>query len=235
MALIQVSSNGVGTAADAATITLGYSDKWVQSITPTAARSLVLPAPIDGTPWFIRNAATVTGRTLTLTDPALVIDAGESYLIIGDAGSYTAFGPLSSTVAEVLDPGIGGELTTTFADSGVTSVNTGGSATTITLSIPSGAKVIGYAYNVTETITGSDATGSTLALTGGLTTSLATGLALAANTKSKGFLDANAASIITGGTTNASLTLTGGTPTNPSAGSVRLVAIYETIADLDSV
>lgn len=238
--LAGINSTAAAGATLSGDVVVGAGDKIALRYDPNGGDRTVKDTFVHGAARgrVLENAG--SANTLTLTDVndntiGRPLAAGESALYLGDGTTARQFMLQTSEVGRqfVMDPGIGGDYIKQVAVAQDVTVNTSGAATTITLSIPSGARVVGYAFNIPTAISGSDATGATLALTGGLTTSLATGLALTANTKSKGFLDENAAGVITSATTNASLTLTGGTPTNPSAGAVSLVVYYETIANLD--
>lgn len=130
-----------------------------------------------------------------------------------------------SLIAQV--DGVGG-LTRLCADSGVVAVATGGAATSLTLNVPAGAKIVAVLLRVTTTIAGIDSTTGTVALTGGSTTSVGTISAFSAGTSGKFFL-ATADGLVTGSAANATFTLSGGADNTPSAGAIRLVAFYEKI------
>lgn len=146
------------------------------------------------------------------------------------------------TRAFTQDPEIGAELKRLPADSGATALDNADGTTTLTLDIPSGARIIAWAANVTTAIADVSLAGVTvaIALTGGSSLALGNLVTggdgnLAANTKNQGMIDPNQAGLVTTGTTQAEVTISGGVDNTPSAGAIRLVVWYETVAALDSV
>ncbi|MCB9681832.1 MAG: hypothetical protein H6733_10195 [Alphaproteobacteria bacterium] len=132
--------------------------------------------------------------------------------------------------SHVIDPGVGAEITDTWVDSGVVDVSTSGAATTITLGIPDGALILAYVFVVVEDISGMDSDTGTFAMTGGSTQSLPTIDTFTAGVGNKGL---TAGLAVSGAVANASFTLSGGSDNIASAGSVRMLVHYRTLADLD--
>ena len=140
------------------------------------------------------------------------------------------------------DPEIGGEIKRLCVDTGAVDLDTGDGTTTLTLSIPAGARIVAACANVTTAIAGVSASGVTIAiaLITGSTLTLGTLVSagdgnLAANTKFTTFIDPNTAGLITSATTNAEVTISGGGDNAPTSGAVRLLVWYESVAALDSV
>lgn len=102
-------------------------------------------------------------------------------------------------------------------------------STTITLSIPTGARLIGSQLRVDAAL----ATGETwdAAYSGGCTTAIAAAQAVAKNTKVKVLYDENAASAITTDTTNIAITKNGG-GSFTAQGTVRALVYYELLTTL---
>lgn len=75
------------------TLTLTEKDPWVQYLTPTAARTVVMPATTTVGTWLFVNLASTAGRTLTITDDASatigVVDVGQSALVICDGTTWS--------------------------------------------------------------------------------------------------------------------------------------------------
>lgn len=154
-------------------------------------------------------------------------DATFVALVASGAVSLTGTNTLASLVFDSR-PSIGAHMTLVQYDSGITAVNTGGAATTLTLNIPAAAHIVGVAAKVTTAIAGINSTTGTFALTGGSTASLGTISAFSADTKLT-----TADSELTTDTTNATFTLSGGGDNTPSAGAVRLTVTVLVQSALD--
>lgn len=94
---------GVASTAVTADTVLNYGDKICQILTPDSAWTVRITArAADGFGFLIRNAASVVGRTLAITDvddnAVVTIDAGEVYFIIGNGGSFYPFAVNESTL-----------------------------------------------------------------------------------------------------------------------------------------
>lgn len=86
---------GVTTTSLSGNHTLNSNDTVVQVITPDAARTVNINVVARaGMGFRIKNAATVIGRTLAITDPAdaaiITLDAGEIADIVGSGSAYVA-------------------------------------------------------------------------------------------------------------------------------------------------
>lgn len=200
------------------------------------------------------TSPTITGATLTtstLTQPkvneAVALLATSTELnqldgvtvggstagdIVTIDGTQTLTGKTLTTPA-ITDPVLGGyeNVLAVAATSGTLS----GTSGTITLNIPSGAILVGYTINNDQAITDDDGDDTyTAAFSGGSTIAINGGSAIAAaqNTKTKAFINVNAASAITNNTTDITLTPNG---TNFTAGEVRAVVFYMTLSDLPDI
>lgn len=151
----------------------------------------------------------------------------------GALGGVTAATSLSlSGDLDVIDPTEGsGKLTiqTYYATSGTLT----GATDTIDVSVPQGALLIGASLCVVTAVV-DDAGDDTwsAAYSGGATQSIVSGAAAAQNTKTNAFFDANAATPITSGTTQITLTPNGG---NFTAGEIKAVVYALVLTSLDDV
>lgn len=139
------------------------------------------------------------------------------------------------------DPEIGGELKRLCVDTGAVALDIADGTTALTFGIPSGARLVGCAANITTAISGVSVAGVTvnLAFTGGSTLSVGNFVTggdgnVAQNTKLTALFDPNQAGIITSGATEGQLTISGGADNTPDAGAVRALVWYETLAALDN-
>lgn len=86
-------ANVPNTQSVTGTLTLTEKDPWVQYLTPTAARTVVMPATTTVGTWLFVNLASTAGRTLTITDAASttigVIDVGQSAVVICDGTTWS--------------------------------------------------------------------------------------------------------------------------------------------------
>lgn len=97
---------GVRSANVTANTALNSDDKVCQVLTPDSAWTVnITPVPRAGFGFMIRNAATVPGRTLALTDYAdnaiVTLDAGEVYQVIGNGSAFIPFALSESTVVDL--------------------------------------------------------------------------------------------------------------------------------------
>lgn len=104
------------------TLTLTEDDPWVQYLTPTAARTVVMPATTTVGTWLIFNNASTAGRTLTITDADSntigVIDVGQAAIVFCDGTTWTIARFVKGT-AEFTDNSGGTAGTTLAAGVGV--------------------------------------------------------------------------------------------------------------------
>lgn len=100
----------------------------------------------------------------------------------------------------------------------------GDASTTITLSIPSGAKILGAHLQVTSALAAGELWDA--AYSGGSTTAIAAAQAVAVNTKVTAMYDENAATAITTNTTNIAITKNGG-GSFTAQGTIRAIVAYE--------
>lgn len=116
----------------------------------------------------------------------------------------------------------------TVSLSGVFDVPTDDTTGAITgLSIPAGSSLLGAKFEITTAIAGSDATAVTLILAGGSTTQVGAFGALTAGTVSS----QAAAILVSASAGTCDYALTGGTPTDPSAGTITWKIWYSIIDD----
>lgn len=101
-----------------------------------------------------------------------------------------------------------------------------GATTVIQTNIPTGSRLIGVTLRNDTLITGAGVTSYNVAWSGGATQSIATGVALTQNTKTRQFFDRYAATDIASAEVDIAVTAVGGTF---SGGTVRAWPIYEEI------
>ena len=106
------------------------------------------------------------------------------------------------------------------------------SSTTITLNIPSGARIIGAQLRVETALTGGELWDA--AYSGGSTVAIVSGAAVAKNTKVTSMFNTFAATDVTTNTTNIAITKNGG-GSFTAAGSIRATVQYETMMALNSI
>lgn len=169
---------------------------------------------------------TVQAEQLTTTDDLTVTGlatVGETLVVTG---------ALSSVTSLAVSHASGAAMTRKRYDSGITAVATGGAATTITLSIPSGEAVVAYAFAVTTTIADIDSTTGTLEFTGGSTANIGTVSTFTSGTVKDSILSGSNYPVVLTDVTNATFTLSGGADNTPSAGAIRLVVFTEAITSI---
>jgi hypothetical protein len=167
----------------------------------------------------------ITTSDLTVTDDVVVTD---DVTVGGDVavdGTITGAG-------YVVDPDVGGDLTSQWVRTGPVALATDGAATALTLNIPTGARIEALALRVTTAVADIDSTTGTLALTGGNTETVGAVAAFTAGTSLTLVAPSNV-QLNASATVNASFTLSGGADNTPSAGAVDLLVYYTTIAALD--
>lgn len=131
---------------------------------------------------------------------------------------------------DIPELGSAGRYRTGTYDSGVVALATDGAATAITGVIPQGARLIAVAAILTADVEGVNSDTGTLALNGAMTDNLATVDALTAGGKLQGTVPGDI--IAESGVMGFTFTLSGGADNIPTAGSIRIVAHYETISPL---
>lgn len=86
-------ANVPNTQSVTGTLTLTEASAWVQYLTPTAARTVVMPPTTVVGTWLIVNLASTAGRTLTITDAASstigVIDVGQAAIVMCDGTTWS--------------------------------------------------------------------------------------------------------------------------------------------------
>jgi hypothetical protein len=177
--------------------------------------------------------AHVTGLGATLSNTIIIADgSGVKRIYVSSAG-YTGLGTATPRAGlDVLgDLLLGSNVTNTGGAFGrfnkEATATLSGSSTVITLSIPSGARLLGVQLRVDTLVTSADgATSWAAAYSGGSTTALATGQAFTKNTKvNKMHVDE-----IASNTTNITITPNSNTF---SGGVIRAIAYYDSNVALD--
>lgn len=190
----------------------------------------------------VSGAALTVAAGQVLGTDAIVETSGGAGVIIDGAlikdGNALFNSSLSNTV---WDPQVGGELTRFCVDFGIISLNTGSPTTALDFNIPIGANLIGIAANITTAIAGVSASAVTvtLAFTGGSTLSVGTFVSggdgnVPQDTKLTNLFGYAADTAVTTSLADMALVISGGGDNTPSAGAIRVVAVYETLADLDN-
>lgn len=129
--------------------------------------------------------------------------------------------------------GVGGAFSIRQYDSGVVDVATDGAATTLTLGIPDGSVILGFAVQVEDEITGIDGDTGTFAFIGGSTLTFRTISAFTSGTGGTGAISGTTDGTVSGDPANATFTISGGADNTPDGGSVRAVVTAMTITALD--
>lgn len=143
------------------------------------------------------------------------------------------------TRALTYDPELGGEIKRQTVDTGAVSLSTGGATTTLGLTIPSGARIISAVGRVNTAITGVSASGVTVAaaFSGGSTLAIGDFITAGDGNAAKNTKVANlfgyATDNKTTGSTDITITISGGVDNTPSAGAVRFLVTYDTVAAID--
>lgn len=155
--------------------------------------------------------------------------------ITADSGFVGNIAGNVSTPLEVIvgtDTSTGyGLLTTTFVTAKV--VAAGGATENIAVQIPSGAKIIACQIrNDSLVVLGGGGTTLAYAYNTGATQSIGSGKALTANTKVNTFFDVNAATCITSGLTDITVTPSAGTITS---GTISAVVYYQMLTSITSL
>lgn len=172
--------------------------------------------------------------------------AAAAYLqvVVNDPGTSDSLLEVRNESTGVCDADIDGAWRTSYAGAyvalghkkaAVTTLNTGSAVTSISLGIPDGAVLVGWAALVSTAISGTDATTFTLAMTGGSTLTLGTLPAGTLNSKRSGMINPAGTPMVSGSAANATLTLSGGSDNVPSAGAVTLCVWYHEMQDMTNV
>jgi hypothetical protein len=109
-------------------------------------------------------------------------------------------------------------------------LDTGDAETALALAIPFPARILAWGVAFDTAAAGIDSTTGTLALTGGSTATLGTVSAFTAGLMGGGMTDLSAASMLTTAETNGTFTLSGGADNIPSAGTVVVSVVYDTVS-----
>ena len=206
---VLLATNGSGTITSTA----------AQIVAALAAHSMaaaLVSATYEGTGAGVTNAKTVESLSGGVTGTPGT--AGATLILTSNGDLYRkATAQTWEHVATVR--GTTGGLKRQIAEATAT---LSGSSTTITLSIPTGARLLGAQLRVDTLVTSAAATSWSAAFSGGSTTSLATGQAFTKNTKVNKLIVDEIAS----NTTNIDITPNTGTFTG---GVVRAIVFYETL------
>jgi len=161
---------------------------------------------------------------------------------LGNIGTATVTNlTVSGAASQVnLDPGLGGDFIIIRVDSGVVPLSTIADNTDLGLSIPVGAIILGASSKIVDAVTGVSAAGVTVSLdfAAGSTMSVADYISggdgnVVANAKVKALYSYADSNVVSAIPADLKLTFSGGVDNTPTAGSIRAVVHYITLADLD--
>lgn len=141
----------------------------------------------------------------------------------------------------VLRPSVGGDWTHAVSDSGITALDIADGTTTLTVTVPDGARLLGCGCKVTTTIADVSVAGVTVAVafTGGSTLTATPNFVtagdgnVAAGTLRGELYDYADNNVVTGAVAQLEVTISGGVDNTPSAGAMRCLVHYETLGALD--
>ena len=141
----------------------------------------------------------------------------------------------------VIDPEIGGDFALQYLTSAVVNLVITGPVTTLGVSVPVGAVILGCSAKVVTSFAGLSGSGQTIALafSGGNTLAVGNFVTagagnLAAGTKIKNlFAFDSASNAVTSTVADLTLTISGGADNNPAAGAVQATVVYMTLDNLD--
>lgn len=141
----------------------------------------------------------------------------------------------------VLRPSVGADWTQAVADSGITALDVADGTTTLTVTVPDGARLLGSACKVTTSIADVSVAGVTVAVafTGGSSLAAVPALVtggdgnVASGTQTRELYDYADNNVVTGAAAQLEVTISGGADNTPSAGAMRCLVHYATLAAMD--
>ena len=152
-----------------------------------------------------------------------------------------ASGHVIAPTSFLLAPTNGADWTHASADSGLTSLDVGDGTTTVTVTVPDGARLLGSACKITTSI--ADVSGAAVtvavAFTGGSSLAAVPNFVtvgdgnVAAGTQVRDLYDYADVNVVTGAAAQLEVTISGGVDNTPSAGAIRCIVHYATLGALD--